>query len=495
MYRFVIILFALFLCGKTIFAQNDVTPPDTPVLDSVSVADYVTGSVYVSWFPSDSADVAGYVIYRYIVNWDSITTVFAPNTSYLDTGADADYHPERYRIAAFDEVNNISPMTDSTLYHNTIYVFPYQDSTNCQTSIRINWNEYINWSEGVSEYKVYMSENYGTWNMLATVPGNISEYYHQNISDNTSYCYYIRAVSNSGRTSTSNQTCFFTNLPDFPHFINADYATVISDERIKISFTLDTAPNIEKNYKLLRAESINGPYIQLSSYQNYTSLNLVYYDNVDVTKKWCYKLFAINHCGNTVVESNIAQNIVVTVTSNDDVTELVNWETYYNWLGGVEYYNIYRIADNLAPVLIGTSNFNTTFIDNVADYAVNRTGVSGKFCYYIEAIEGNSNPYGVKGVSNSNKSCAVQFSRVFVPNAFTPDGDTLNSEFLPIVSFVRSDKYNFKVFDRWGEKIFETSDPLKGWDGKIHGNRVQAGIYIYFFTYIDSYDKVKEKTE
>jgi len=181
---------------------------------------------------------------------DSITTVFAPNTSYLDTGADADYHPERYRIAAFDEVNNISPMTDSTLYHNTIYVFPYQDSTNCQTSIRINWNEYINWSEGVSEYKVYMSENYGTWNMLATVPGNISEYYHQNISDNTSYCYYIRAVSNSGRTSTSNQTCFFTNLPDFPHFINADYATVISDERIKISFTLDTAPNIEKNYNL-----------------------------------------------------------------------------------------------------------------------------------------------------------------------------------------------------------------------------------------------------
>jgi hypothetical protein len=238
MYRlFIILSFLLILFFKTVCGQ-DITPPDTPVLDSVSVADPVTGSVYVSWFPSDSADVVGYVIYRESsATWLTIDTVFAPATSYIDTGANANYHPELYRIAAFDEMNNISPMTlmiPTPQYHNTIYVFPYQDSANCQMAIRLNWNKYINWNEGINEYEVYMSENYGPWNILATVPGTKSEYYHQNISDNTSYCYYIRAVSNTGRTSTSNQTCFYTNLPDFPHFINADYATVVSDGRIKI---------------------------------------------------------------------------------------------------------------------------------------------------------------------------------------------------------------------------------------------------------------------
>jgi gliding motility-associated-like protein len=151
------------------------------------------------------------------------------------------------------------------------------------------------------------------------------------------------------------------------------------------------------------------------------------------------------------------------------------------------------VVDNWAPVLAGTViNGDTVFLDNVEEYGMNRTGASGKFCYYVEAVEGNSNPYGIIGTSISDLNCSVQFDRVFIPNSFTPNGDALNAEFLPIVTFVRENKYELTVYDRWGTKVFETNDRLKGWNGKINGNRCATGTYVYSLKYMNSRDELKE---
>lgn len=495
MCRLVIIgSFFLLLLAKTVSGQ-DITPPDTPELDSVSVANPVTGDVYVSWFPSDSADVALYVIYRSVNTiWQQIAVVPAPATSYTDTGASANFHPELYRLAAMDEANNISPMTPQGQYHNTMYVFPYQDSVNCEMAIRLNWNKYINWVEGVNTYYIYVSENYGPWSLLSSVSGTTNIFFHDSINDNTSYCYYIFAESNTGRTSMSNKTCFFTNLPNPPAFVNADYATVAGDQKINLSFTVDSSADY-KNYRIYRANGISGTFSVIKYYQNYLSSKIYYSDYVDATQKWFYKLTAVDQCGNDVLESNLARNITISVSSNDDLTELVIWDRYMNWLGGVESYNLYRVVDDLSPVLVSTiTNSDTVIFDDVSSYAINRTGVSGKFCYYIEAVEGDGNPYGVKGISKSYLACATQFDRVFIPNTFTPNGDEINAEFLPVVSFVKPDNYCLMIFDRWGQKIFETNDRLKGWDGKKNGNKVKSGTYVYKFTYKTIHDELKEKS-
>jgi gliding motility-associated-like protein len=488
------ILFVFFLLFINAVIGQDITPPDTPVLDTVSVADPLTGSVYISWFPSDSADVVSYVIYRSVNTiWQQIAVVPAPATFYTDNSAAANFHPELYRIAALDEANNISPMTAQGQHHNTMYVFPYQDSVNCQMAIRLSWNKYINWVEGVKKYHIYVSMNYGPWNWLASVDGNTSIYFHETINDNTSYCYYIRAESNTGRSSTSNQTCFFTNLPDPPSFVNVDYATVSGDQKIDLSFTVDSTADY-KNYRIYRAHGIDGAFTAIKYYQNYLYSKILYSDLVDSKQKWFYKLTAVDQCGNDILESNLARNITISASSNDDLTELVTWDSYVNWLGGIESYNLYRIVDDFPPVLVSTiTNLDTVFLDDVSEYAMNRTGASGKFCYYIEAVEGDGNPYGIKGTSKSTIACATQFERVFVPNTFTPNGDNLNAEFLPIVSFVKPDKYSLMVFDRWGQKIFETTDRLKGWDGKKNGNKVPGGTYIYKFTYMTTNDQLKEK--
>lgn len=68
---------------------------------------------------------------------------------------------------------------------------------------------------------------------------------------------------------------------------------------------------------------------------------------------------------------------------------------------------------------------------------------------------------------------------VFVPNAFTPDGNGLNNTFRPIVTNVDPDQYRFQIFNRWGEMIYETEVIDNSWDGIYNGEAVRDGIYIW----------------
>lgn len=70
---------------------------------------------------------------------------------------------------------------------------------------------------------------------------------------------------------------------------------------------------------------------------------------------------------------------------------------------------------------------------------------------------------------------------LYVPNAFTPSGDGLNEVFLPIVSGVDESEYSFRIFDRWGNKIFETDKTDEPWLGNINGgdHYVQNDVYVW----------------
>jgi len=68
---------------------------------------------------------------------------------------------------------------------------------------------------------------------------------------------------------------------------------------------------------------------------------------------------------------------------------------------------------------------------------------------------------------------------IFIPNGFTPNNDMQNDAF-----FVRSEilqEMNIKIFDRWGEKVFESNSTQIAWDGKYKGNDCQSGVFVYYF--------------
>jgi len=68
---------------------------------------------------------------------------------------------------------------------------------------------------------------------------------------------------------------------------------------------------------------------------------------------------------------------------------------------------------------------------------------------------------------------------VHVPNAFTPEGDGHNEIFIPILSDYNVDEYEFMVFNRWGELIFQTGNPYLGWNGRYRGVMSQTDVYVW----------------
>jgi gliding motility-associated-like protein len=69
---------------------------------------------------------------------------------------------------------------------------------------------------------------------------------------------------------------------------------------------------------------------------------------------------------------------------------------------------------------------------------------------------------------------------LYVPNAFSPNGDGLND--ILRVFGISVKNINFSIFNRWGEKVFsmETGDLTNGWDGTYHGKPLPPGVFVYY---------------
>ena len=99
------------------------------------------------------------------------------------------------------------------------------------------------------------------------------------------------------------------------------------------------------------------------------------------------------------------------------------------------------------------------------------------FVVEIEDAFGCTNKDSVT-VFLKNFICGEPF--IFVPNAFTPNGDGVND-----ILYVRANAVTevyFVVYSRWGEKIFETRDKDFGWDGTFKGAQLSPDVYGYYLT-------------
>lgn len=74
-------------------------------------------------------------------------------------------------------------------------------------------------------------------------------------------------------------------------------------------------------------------------------------------------------------------------------------------------------------------------------------------------------------------SIAISESKLEVPNAFTPNGDGVNDVFRVKEGYKSIVSFKAMVFDRWGKKLYEWTDPAGGWDGRSAGHAVPDGGY------------------
>jgi gliding motility-associated-like protein len=74
------------------------------------------------------------------------------------------------------------------------------------------------------------------------------------------------------------------------------------------------------------------------------------------------------------------------------------------------------------------------------------------------------------------------FCDIVFPTAFTPNNDGKNDIFKALGTPNLSE-YHFAVYNRWGQKLFETSELSKGWDGKFRGQLQEYGAYVWYCRY------------
>ncbi|MFQ5335280.1 MAG: gliding motility-associated C-terminal domain-containing protein, partial [Flavobacteriales bacterium] len=139
---------------------------------------------------------------------------------------------------------------------------------------------------------------------------------------------------------------------------------------------------------------------------------------------------------------------------------------------------------------------NDTTINEGSSAELNGTGGPGWYWYPPEWLSCVICPDPVANppetttyyltVTDSNGCKATDSVTVFVdhncihqiPNVFSPNGDG-NNDFIHVLGggFTLE---QFIIYDRWGEKLFETTDPSEKWDGKRNGKLLNPGVYVYY---------------
>lgn len=139
-----------------------------------------------------------------------------------------------------------------------------------------------------------------------------------------------------------------------------------------------------------------------------------------------------------------------------ETDDVVSYNIYYAPVEGADFVKVAFVDDS-----------RLTVFEHRPD-----DGIAG--CYAVTALDTFANESAF-----SNIICVDNCPYYTLPNTFTPNGDGQNDVFKPF-PYCFIDRVEFKVFNRWGQVVFQTNDPALNWDGKnIGGKELSEGTYYY----------------
>lgn len=200
----------------------------------------------------------------------------------------------------------------------------------------------------------------------------------------------------------------------------------------------------------------------------------------DVTAKtdelsYCYRMSYENSCGQKLP----ASEPICTILLSKNLTTL-NWTGEPPMLSEIEGYDVLQTGTSGSaqeiPVQMNTSY--TVKLNAQSDLEYN---------FQIRATSQDGNFESLSNIINYRRNAGV-----FVPDAFTPNGDGYN-DILEAKS-TQLQSFNFSVLNRWGEVVFHSDNIDNGWDGTINGANAPVGYYVYKMTFVDDINQTVEKS-
>lgn len=462
-----------FVYSDTGFVDKD--EPNVKELDSVSIRN---GEIVLGWDGHQAKDVKGYNIYY--VDADGQTSVLdsvpgRDNTTYVDSlEGNPNGGEDKYRLAVYDSCDNVSPISLNT--HQNSFLQYSQDS--CAGEVNLNWSDYKGWD--VESYSVFLSKDKKGYEKVKTLSGDSLSFKLDSLEKQGNFEAFVRAKQDGGNaTSSSNKVSFSSSSVSATEYTYIREVTVI-DSNLHLNWFIDK-PVPLTGFEIMRGES-KGDLSVIDKVDYDSGRQFQYVDSSSETEisenPYFYKVVAKGICDNDVDESNVVKSIVLRATKRTGRREL-RWDNYRGFNGSILRYEIERIeleGDRNAWSMLEKVPFEvSTFQDNKSYDSFPDNGV----CYRVKAIEDGNNQYGFQGVSVSNMDCVFGEPIVYVPNALRPRGK--NAIFRPVGKYIDYEKSSMSIYNRWGQKVFETDDIEEGWNGKKggSGDLMPPGTYFY----------------
>ena len=270
----------------------------------------------------------------------------------------------------------------------------------------------------------------------------------------TNWCYTAYAVNICGELGdTAEQTCTVDKQDSYPGNMYIYTTTVVENKKVLTTWTR-SQENDFLTYRVLRKNPTSDVY---ELYLEKAGINdtILVDNNTDVHKNvYCYRIKQVNDCGLENTDQNQSCSMLLKGISNPFVHTL-QWNDFDYWRRGLDHYEIGRQDVDAPEKVVATSGYKFAF------YTDDRLNTDyGLYNYTIVASEIQTGY-----TSTSNTVELIQAPLLHVPNAFTPNGDGTNDTWKPVPAFVKD--FNLKVYDRWGQLVFETSDKHQSFDGRF----------------------------
>ncbi|HQB22502.1 MAG TPA: gliding motility-associated C-terminal domain-containing protein, partial [Bacteroidales bacterium] len=331
---------------------------------------------------------------------------------------------------------------------------------------------------GPYQYILYRSEGFYGENLI-----KIAEF--NDINDTIFY----DSLLNTKQNPYSYKVEFYNNNPTnrfligSPHIASSMFLEI---EQMENALKL----NINKNVPW-----VNNSYIIYRYFENTNSFDSIANSNTDTYidkglingKEYCYYIKSIGNysvdgiidpiinlsqinCAEAIDTTPPCPPILQAKSFCDLVYNHLTWQLPDTCNDDVMYYKIFY-----SPTLDGKfSQINQPKGEAREFKHFPEIGMAG--CYYMTAVDSfnNESPF-------SNKVCLDDCSYYELPNVFTPNNDGINDFFRPMEPYYFVEKIDIKIYNRWGQLMYETEDPDINWDGRNFqsGKLVNDGVYFY----------------
>ncbi|MGB0429021.1 MAG: gliding motility-associated C-terminal domain-containing protein [Bacteroidia bacterium] len=455
-------------CTSADTSSIEIINVDTPdFVNPLSLTTSIVSGNSIAWNASSLNDFESYTLIR--VYKDDSVGVDVSGTAFSDPIADFD-ELAIYRLMVTDSCGNRSFLSP----HLSRLVIGGDNKLD--NVLKVNW-DYIGWNnwQKFLIHRRYPSSS--TWNLIDSVTDPLQTQFLDSTACDSGYVYRVEGITKYGASSMSNEIALTSQFSKKTSALQLYTVSVQDNKMVRLDYEKNQHPG-QRKYVIDRAGNDRVWQIEYDS-----SFASFYYDSLANFKDeyYHYRVYMLDYCGNRNPVSNEGTSIALLGNGQNGNVNL-RWNQYLGWPTEYSFELQIKYGNNGFKKLASFNDDGLSYVD----YEIH-SELDTPWCYRIAAIQKS----GRKDSVFSNYYCDYLTDSIYVPNAFSPNDDGVNDYFIIGGEILKRDdlgtlqSYNLKIFDRWGERLFETNNPKVDWDGKKAGITVPLGQYLYILELVD----------